>query len=147
MNTEIGISVARVIENVYAVSALDYINRADGSASIVGRDQSKAIERLVRQAAAEVIYNMGHAVTETNLLSEPETDIITISLELPEGPETGVIRQLIENALSASALAVMNAGHNSALSDTYALLYRRLDTLLGSHFKAPGKPGRIQPAC
>lgn len=143
--TTVAISLERVLESVYAFCALDYFTSKEARPNILGRGQEPALRKMARRAAAELVYRLLPFAVGTNL-DKDDGDIISIDLDIPDGAPLPGMRQLLEDALAASVMAVAWAGSSSALSDSYRRAYdSALDSLVAS-LRSLDKPGRIEAA-
>ena len=111
----IAIDIARVLEKVYALSALKAIT--DGSAGIcetLGEDHEKALRQIAPGAMAEITAQLGSIVRETNL-AEIADDSPALTLSVETQAENGAgMRLLIEEALALMIMARATAGSDAA---------------------------------
>lgn len=143
--TTVAISLERVLESVYAFCALDYFTSKEARPNILGRGQEPALRKMARRAAAELVYRLLPFAVGTNL-DKDDGDIISIDLDIPDGAPLPGMRQLLEDALAASVMAVAWAGNNAKLSDSYRHTYdSALDGLVAG-LRSLDKPGRIEAA-
>ena len=111
----IAADIARVLEKVYALSALKAI--ADGSAGIretLGEDHEAALRQIAPGAMAEITARLGSIVRETNLAEiTDDSPALTLSVET-QTENHGGLRLLIEDALALTILARAMAGSDAA---------------------------------
>lgn len=149
MKTEtIAISLDRVLECVYASAALGFHTASPKAErpDVLGHDQAPALKCVARRTAAEFIFSLGRGVCATNLVDEPDADIITIDLAVPPTLCTDALCTLAESALAASTLAVAYSGSDARTSDTYTRFYTATLGRLKSLLLDPGLPGFIEAA-
>lgn len=146
MTIEIAISLQRVLDEIYAMSALGHYLSHSPRPEILGRDNSSALCRLARHACAELVYSLGACVRATNLIDEPDADIITVSIEAASDAVMHRLRPLMQSALSASVLAIAYSGVDTAVSDRFAGLYADNKIALRRLAMSTDAPARLRPA-
>lgn len=143
----ISLSTERILEAVYAFCAVDYFTSREPRPTVLGREQGPALRRLIGHAAAEMIYRLTPPAVGTNLLEEPDAEIITIDFDLPEDFDMLLtIRPSLESALAAATMSVAWAGNNSEMSTCYAKVYSDNIDRLRRVVRGLGIPGRIEPS-
>ena len=115
----IAIDIARVLEKVYALSALKAIT--DGSAGIaetLGEDHETVLRQIAPGAMAEITALLGNIVKETNLAEiADDSPALTLSVET-QTENHGGLRLLIEEALTLMILARATAGSDGDYAAT-----------------------------
>lgn len=131
----IAISISRIAESIYAQSALDAANKGIEVPAALTRKHAKAIERLIRDVAAETIRSLGSAVSATNLTDDDFSgDIITIEYAIDHHEAAiACLRTNIETAIVCGVLARASAAADVDLAKWYESLARV------SHGSLPGK--------
>ena len=141
----IALSVERVLDSIYAYSAIDYFTSGEDRPSVLGRDNSGALKRMASNAAAHIIFRLTPPAVATSLLDEPDADIITVDFDA-DSPGMSNLRPALESAVAAAVMSVAWAGKNSAMSDTYSRLCDTNVEAALAILRIPPCPGRIEPA-
>ena len=141
MMTTIAISIERILQSVYAMSALDHFNARHRP--VLGTDHRKALRRMVLDCTAQIVYRMTPPAVETNILDEDdEQDVITIDLELRSQPDwLPALRSTLENVLINKVYGTLWTGFDVNFANRYNKLaddaLDRVATLLASVEKPP----------
>ena len=147
MKTTIAIDTERVLEHLYAFSALDFFTDKSPRPEILGRDNKEALLCLMRHCAAELVYRLSPHVCGTNLCDETPNRLITVDFELPDEPSHYLsIRPLLEAALAATVMSTAYSGSRATLSATYGKLYERNMASALTMLAASERPGFIRKA-
>lgn len=101
--TTIGISITRILDGIYAASALR--NATDERRAILSRDNSAALRRVAADAAAFCALHFAAYIASTNLtgFNPADDDIITIDF-VYDITAPGLVRSVLEAAVSAAIL-------------------------------------------
>lgn len=147
----IALSIDRILENIYALAAMDSYTRAEERPAVLGRGQAPALRRLITGAAARVIYAMAPAVTATNLSDiGADDDIVEINFDdavEASGELYAGLRPLLESAVANAVMAAVWAPSSATLSDIYTTMYADVIALAGRTLALhTGTPGRLRPA-
>lgn len=133
----LSISIDRVLEKVYALSALNAIARGETDGSgIISAYNGKALREVMKGAFIEVVMALRHHVTDTNLgEADDETEALTMSITMAEqtGSEAGpIVRGAIEEAMALRCMAMAGketadeARRLTAVSDEYISAANRI---------------------
>lgn len=142
MKYTIALSVDRVLEAVYADTALHHFQQPDAFPSVLGKANSAALRTLARNCCARIVYELIPAASGTSILNDSNPDIITIDFDTAE--EIPALREALECALSQAILAGAWAGYKSELSELYADGLGGILSLIKQ--RLGGRPGLIEPA-
>lgn len=142
----VAIDIGRVLEKVYALSALRAID--EGSAGIretLGEDHERALRQIAPGAMAEITARLGSMVRETNLAEiADDSPALTMSIETAAESPAG-LRLLIEEALALMIMARATAGSAAeaaaAMNEKAAALTAKAkDMAAGAGTGATAKP-------
>lgn len=151
MNFTVSLDTGRILENIYAYSALGYFSAsAAEKPEVLGREHKTALLTIIMHRAAQIVYELAPFVAATSLVDSPErTDIITIEFDLPEtakAQEVSHLRPLLEGAVASAVLASAWCTVNASVCDRFnAMLCENMSKIRASRVFR-GKPGRIVPA-
>ncbi|MCM1066091.1 MAG: hypothetical protein NC418_00775 [Muribaculaceae bacterium] len=140
------IDTDRVLEQVYACCAIDYLARSGDRPEVLGAGQREALRRIACGAAAEIVYSISPAVKATSLLAAPDSPIITLDVDVPDAVQTLSLRPQLELALAASVLAIAYAGADAAMSANYGAMQQRCMEEVKRIVFRTDIPGRIEAA-
>lgn len=140
------IDTDRVLEQVYACCAIDYMARSERRPDVLGAGQREGLRRIACGAAAELVYRLAPAVKSTSLASTPDSPIITIDVDIPPAAEALGLRPQLELALAASVLAIAYAGADTRMSANYAAMLERCMAEVCRIVFRTDIPGRIEAA-
>lgn len=115
------ISVSRIIESIYAASAMyALISSHSEPPRLLHRDHRAMLDKGVRHAFSHVCLRLLPFVDDCSLSDD---EVLTLELSLPAGfPSTGYrpVQLALEDAVTCEALARAYAGYDSGLSDRNA---------------------------
>lgn len=147
----IALSIDRILENIYALAALDSCTRRVERPGLLGRGQATALRRVITCQAARLVYSLLPVAQGTSLSNfDDNHDIIEIELDTAEGEEQLLysgLRPLLESAVANATMAAVWAPSSALLAETYTTMFDELMALatrsLALH---SGNPGRVRPA-
>lgn len=151
MNYTVSLDTERILENVYAYSALSYFSASvPDKPAVLGRGQKEALVKIILHRAAQIIYELSPFVVATSLVDSPErTDMITVGLELPDTTDERDalrLRPALEGALTSAVLSSAWCTVNAGVCDRFTAMYVDSMAKLRALRAFRGKPGRIVPA-
>lgn len=151
MNFTVSLDTERILENIYAYSALGYFSAsATEKPEVLGRGQKTALLNIILNRAVQIVYELSPFVAATSLVDSPDrTDIITIEFGLPDttkGHEVLHLRPLLEGAVASAVLASAWCTVNAGVCDRFNAMLCENMTKIRSSRVFRGKPGRIVPA-
>lgn len=138
MTQTIALSIDRILENIYAYSALDYYTTKNERPTILGRNEAPALRQLIRNSATSLIYRLTPPAIGWNLDDE---EIITIDFEIAENFAS--LRSYLESILAAQVMSVAWAGASTNLSNFYADAVDQDIEVILAKLRFSDKPGRI----
>lgn len=105
----ISIDIKRVLDKVYALSALRSITEGTaGLKETLGPDHEKALRRAMTGAMTEILAAMAGTVADTNIAeTDDESEAFTLSLltDRQTEPQAPLTRSIIEEALTLLTIA------------------------------------------
>ncbi len=112
------ISVTRILENIYGVSAMyTLLNHHDKPPRMLRSDHRAMLDKAVRLGFSKLCFRLLPFIDNCDL---DDDEILTLDLKLPSGfPSTGyrVIQAALEDVVMGETLAQAYAGYDTELSD------------------------------
>ncbi len=143
--TVISLSVSQITNQVLAISAMRHVLSA-ARPPLLHADHTAAIALMIRSAFAQVCIALCPAATDCNI-EQDDTEILSITLQLPPAVNAIALRLLMEHAITAHVLAQAYAGADLDMAERFTRQYRNaadsLHSLAASH---PGFTPPVRPA-
>ncbi len=140
MTRTIALSIERILESIYACSALDYYTTKNDRPTVLGRNEAPALRQLIRNSAASLIFRLTPPAISWNLDDE---EVITVDFDMADGFSS--LRSYLESILAAHVMSIAWAGASASLSDFYADVVDKDTEVLLAKLRLIDKPGRIEP--
>ncbi len=147
METTITLSTERILEQIYALSALRcYTNSQEARPHLLTRDNRKALLPIVSDAVATTAIALIGVITDIEFDAESpsEVELVTLTLDGSVADCSERVRRVIESAVTYRVLGNIYIDSNGKLAMQYDQLYRQA---IESARYASTIPGDIPDLC
>ena len=138
------ISLDRILEDVYAYSALEYFT-TPRRPSVLGRAQADALRRIARAEAARVAYELPCATGDDDTDRDIISYTITVSDTFPTEHWADLPRAL-QTIVAYGVLAMTYSACDTGISRHFSALQDDAIVRLSQRVGAMDKPGFIRPS-
>lgn len=140
----IAISIDRVLEDIYAYSALEFFGGAHRP-SVLGRQQAPALRNIARAEAVRVAYELPCA----SGVDDTDADILTYTIAVADTYPTGHWADLpraIQTVVVYGVLAMTYSACDMDICRHFSALQAEAITRIAHRTGAGGAPGFIRPS-
>lgn len=133
MTTNFSLSIRSISSQILALEALRIATTPTcDSPALFTSDHLPALHRSIRGAFARMLLSLSPAVTESNIADlDEESELLTISMEIPDSVHSPTMRKIMEEALVNLTLAISAPSPTKeSVSAIAEELLRRLSSML-----------------
>lgn len=120
----IGLSIDRILESVYAVSAAEHITRGFEKPELLNTTQAPMLRKICHDVIAGIIFAFARNINSSNI-SDTTSDIVEIELRDQMYINLHLIRRTIEITAAAGVLAVVWQSSQAEYAQTWRDSYEK----------------------
>lgn len=120
----IGLSIDRILESVYAVSAAEHITRGFKKPTLLNSSQAPTLRKICHDVIAGIIFAFARSINSSTI-SDTTSDIVEIEFRDQMSINLHFIRRTMEITAAAGVLAVVWQSSQAEYAKTWHESYEK----------------------